>query len=68
MTEQHQAAELVESDNGDDPATRSARRIAAEIAQALRGAGYSCVVQVARSPVVAPTHDGRPRGNLRLAQ
>jgi len=66
MTEQQQVSELVDGDNG--PATGNAQRIAAEIAQALRDAGYSCAVRVARSPVVAPTHDGRPGGNLRPAQ
>jgi phage replication-related protein YjqB (UPF0714/DUF867 family) len=47
MTEQHQ----VEGDNA--PATGTAQRVAAEIAQALRDAGYSCaILKVTPSSVV----------------
>jgi hypothetical protein len=62
MTEHHQVPELVERDDG--PPTGNAQRIAAEIAQALRDAGYSCaVLKVTPSPVVAPTDDcGDPAG------
>jgi hypothetical protein len=68
MTEQHQPpGSVVARDNG--PATGNAQRMAAEIAQALRDAGYSCVaLNVTPSPVVAPTHDDDRAVKLCLPQ